>query len=67
MTVRGETYVSEAVDRFQEDHHELALVVDETGEEVIGSITATDALEAVMDEIKDPLDIELQTRSDVST
>lgn len=60
MTVPADLSISEAVDQFQEQHQELALVVDEdTDHEVEGLITATDALEAVMGEIEDPLDIEL--------
>lgn len=38
---------------------ELALVRDDTSA-VVGLITATDALEAVMGEMQDPLDIGLQ-------
>ena len=57
MTLAADVPISEAVDRFQEQHQELALVTD--SDEVIGLITATDALEAVMGEIEDPLDLEL--------
>ncbi len=63
MTLRADTLISDAVDQFQEEHQELALVCDESEETVVGLITATDALEAVMGEIKDPLDIELQQRT----
>jgi CBS domain containing-hemolysin-like protein len=63
MTLRADTLISDAVDQFQEEHQELALVDDESGETVVGLITATDALEAVMGEIKDPLDIKLQQRT----
>jgi len=59
MTLAAETDISEAVDRFQADHQELALI--EANREVVGLITATDALEAVMGEIEDPLDCELGT------
>jgi CBS domain containing-hemolysin-like protein len=62
MTIRADTLISNAVDQFQEEHQELALVYDDTEENIVGLITATDALEAVMGEIKDPLDIELQER-----
>ncbi|SFC40725.1 Hemolysin, contains CBS domains [Halobiforma haloterrestris] len=58
MTIREDVTISEAVDRFQENHQELALVYDESGTEVVGLLTATDALEAVMGEIDDPLDLE---------
>ncbi|GAA0232546.1 CNNM domain-containing protein [Halobaculum roseum] len=60
MTLQADTLISDAVDRFQEEHQELALVYSEAEGTVVGLITATDALEAVMGEIKDPLDIELQ-------
>ena len=53
----AETNVSDAVDRLQDESHELALVVDD--EDVVGLITATDVLEAVVGDIKDPLEIEL--------
>ncbi len=62
MSIEADTDISDAVDRFQEEHQELALVVDERGD-VVGLITATDALEAVMGEIEDPLDIELGGRA----
>jgi len=63
MTIPEDTSISEAVDQFQAENQELALVVEEDAEAVLGLITATDALEAVMGEIQDPLDIELETRS----
>ncbi|WP_181691283.1 CNNM domain-containing protein [Natronomonas sp. LN261] len=59
MTLRAETPISEAVDTFQEQHQELALVCETDDGTVVGLITATDALEAVMGEIEDPLDIGL--------
>ncbi|OYR58591.1 hypothetical protein DJ70_02660 [Halorubrum halodurans] len=73
MTIREDTPISEVVDRFQAERQELALVRgggdgadggDGTGERVIGLVTATDALEAVMGEIEDPLDVELGERTD---
>lgn len=60
MTLSADTYISEVVDRFQEEHQELALVFEGTEEDIVGLVTATDALEAVMGEIEDPLDIELR-------
>lgn len=57
MTLREDTHISDVVDRFQEENQELALVLDEEKEEVVGLVTATDALEAVMGEIEDPLDM----------
>jgi CBS domain containing-hemolysin-like protein len=58
MTLREDTYISDDVDRFQEENQELALVLNEDENEVTGLVTATDALEAVMGEIEDPLDME---------
>jgi CBS domain containing-hemolysin-like protein len=61
MSIPAETPISEAVDRFQEAHQELALVRADGA--VVGLVTATDALEAVMGEIEDPLDIALRDRT----
>jgi CBS domain containing-hemolysin-like protein len=54
MTVSADTSVSDAIDRFQAERQELALVM--TDGEIVGLLTATDALEAVMGELEDPLD-----------
>lgn len=54
MTVAADTTVSDAFDQFQAEDQELALVLQDG--EVVGLLTATDALEAVMGELKDPLD-----------
>lgn len=54
MTVAAETSVSDAFDQFQAEGQELALVLQDG--EVVGLITATDALEAVMGDLEDPLD-----------
>ena len=54
MTLPMDEEVSDAIDRFQEENQELALVTD--GEEIVGLLTATDAFEAVMGEIEDPID-----------
>ncbi|MGZ0747670.1 MULTISPECIES: CNNM domain-containing protein [unclassified Haloparvum] len=54
MTISADTTVSDAIDQFQAERQELALVFSEG--EVVGLITATDALESVMGEIEDPLD-----------
>ncbi|QLD85022.1 HlyC/CorC family transporter [Natronomonas halophila] len=54
MTVSPETSVSDAIDQFQAESQELALVISEG--EVVGLVTATDAFEAVMGELEDPLD-----------
>jgi CBS domain containing-hemolysin-like protein len=61
MTLGADVHVSEAVDRFQDANQELALVVDDG--RVAGLITATDALEAVVGEIEDPLDVAVGGRS----
>ena len=57
VTVGAETSVSDAFDQFQAEDQELALVI-ENGE-AVGLLTATDALEAVMGELEDPLDKQL--------
>jgi CBS domain containing-hemolysin-like protein len=54
MTLSPETNLSEAIDLFQEESQELALVRSDG--EVVGLLTATDAMEAVMGELEDPLD-----------
>ena len=54
MTISADTSVSDAVDRFQAESQELALVLSDG--EVVGLLTATDALETVMGELEDPLD-----------
>ena len=56
MTISDATPISEAVDQFQIERQELALVVDDG--EVAGLLTATDAFEAVMGDLEDPLDVE---------
>ncbi|WP_283401690.1 hemolysin family protein [Halorubrum sp. DM2] len=54
MTVSAATSVSDAFDQFQAERQELALVIEDGA--VVGLITATDALEAVMGQLEDPLD-----------
>ena len=56
MTLSPDTTVSDAIDQFQAENHELALVVSDG--EVVGLLTATDAFEAVMGQLEDPLDRE---------
>ncbi|ERH10102.1 MAG: CBS domain protein [halophilic archaeon J07HX64] len=72
MTIPAETPVSEVVDQFQTQYQELALVTRDTdaaavdsntetvgpGAGVVGLVTATDALEAIVGETEDPLDLE---------
>ena len=55
MTLSAETEISEAIDQFQVERQELALVLE--GGDVVGLLTATDAFEAVMGELDDPLDV----------
>ncbi|WP_276257428.1 hemolysin family protein [Haloglomus litoreum] len=54
MTVSADTTVSDAFDQFQAESQELALVLSDG--EVVGLLTATDALETVMGDLEDPLD-----------
>ncbi len=56
MTVAADTSVSDAIDRFQDERQELALVVADDGTEVVGLLTVTDAVEVVMGELRDPVD-----------
>ncbi|GGM75034.1 CNNM domain-containing protein [Halarchaeum rubridurum] len=54
MTLAADTSVSDAFDQFQAEDQEIALVLRDG--EVVGLLTATDALETVMGNLKDPLD-----------
>ncbi|WP_267640715.1 hemolysin family protein [Haloarchaeobius amylolyticus] len=54
MTMSAETSVSDAIDRFQAESQELALILADG--DIVGLVTATDALEAVMGDLEDPLD-----------
>jgi CBS domain containing-hemolysin-like protein len=69
MTVSADTSVSDAIDRFQAERQELALVLADG--EIVGLLTATDALEAVMGELEDPLDranrVDRARRADVTS
>jgi CBS domain containing-hemolysin-like protein len=56
MTISADTTVSDAIDQFQAERQELALVLSDG--DVVGLLTATDALEAVMGELEDPVDRE---------
>ena len=55
MTVPADISVSDVIDRFQNERQEMALVLSDNGE-VRGLVTATDAMEAVVGELEDPLD-----------
>ncbi|WP_435153556.1 CNNM domain-containing protein [Haladaptatus sp. DFWS20] len=61
MSIAGDTSVSDAIDLFQAENQELALVLD--GDEVVGVVTATDAFEAVLGELEDPTDRESAVQS----
>ncbi len=54
MTLPADEEVSDAVDRFQDERQELALVTE--GEEIVGLLTSTDAFETVMGDLEDPID-----------
>lgn len=54
MTLSPDTDVSDAIDQFQAENQELALVI-ENGD-VIGMVTVTDLLESITGGIEDPLD-----------
>ena len=54
MTVPAAVSVSDVIDRFQAESQEMALVLSDNGE-VMGLVTATDAMEAVVGELEDPL------------
>jgi len=54
MTISADTTVSDAIDRFQAERQELAVVLEDG--DVVGLVTATDGLEAVMGDLEDPLD-----------
>jgi IMP dehydrogenase len=54
MTLSPDTDVSDAIDQFQTERQELALVIEEG--DVIGLVTVTDLLERVTGDIEDPLD-----------
>jgi CBS domain containing-hemolysin-like protein len=56
MTVSPDVDVSDAIDQFQTESQELALVIEDG--EVLGMVTITDLLESVMGDIEDPIDEE---------
>jgi IMP dehydrogenase len=56
MTVAADTAVSDAVDMFQAEGQELALVMEDGA--VVGLVTVTDAVEEITGELEDPLDEE---------
>jgi CBS domain containing-hemolysin-like protein len=54
MTLSPDADVSDAIDRFQAESQELALVIEDG--QVIGMVTVTDLLESVMGDVEDPID-----------
>jgi IMP dehydrogenase len=54
MTLSPDTDVSDAIDQFQTEGQELALVIEEG--DVVGQVTVTDLLEAIIGDVEDPLD-----------
>jgi len=54
MTLSPDTDVSDAIDQFQAERQELALVIEDG--DVVGLVTVTDLLETIIGDIEDPLD-----------
>ena len=54
MTLSPDTDVSDAIDQFQTEQQELALVIEDGS--VVGLVTVTDLLETVIGDLEDPLD-----------
>ncbi len=54
MTLSPDTDVSDAIDQFQTERQELALVIEDG--EAVGLVTVTDLLETIIGDIEDPLD-----------
>jgi CBS domain containing-hemolysin-like protein len=59
MTVLQDLPVSELIDRFQQEHQELALVKND--DTITGLVTLTDALEVIVGSAEDPTDLELRS------
>jgi CBS domain containing-hemolysin-like protein len=57
MTLSPDVDVSDAIDQFQAERQELALVIEDGA--VVGMVTVTDLLESVMGDIEDPIDVSL--------
>lgn len=55
MKVECDLPVSELIDRFQDENQEMAFVYDH--ERVVGLVTLTDAVELIIGEAEDPLDM----------
>jgi CBS domain containing-hemolysin-like protein len=55
MTLSPDVDVSDAIDQFQAENQELALVIEDG--EVVGMVTVTDLLESITGDITDPIDL----------
>ncbi len=55
MTLSPDADVSDAIDQFQTENQELALVIEDGN--VVGLVTVTDLLESIMGDIEDPVDV----------
>ncbi|MFC6716561.1 hemolysin family protein [Natrialbaceae archaeon GCM10025810] len=62
MTLSPDTDISDAIDQFQTENQELALVIEDG--DVVGLVTVTDLFEAVLGDIEDPLDLERAEAAD---
>jgi CBS domain containing-hemolysin-like protein len=56
MTLSPDVDVSDAIDQFQTENQELALVIEDG--DAVGMVTVTDLLESVMGDVEDPIDVE---------
>jgi CBS domain containing-hemolysin-like protein len=56
MTLSPDVDVSDAIDQFQAENQELALVLEDG--DIVGMVTVTDLLESITGDIDDPIDIE---------
>jgi len=54
MTLSPDTDVSDAIDQFQAERQEMALVIEDG--RVVGLVTVTDLVETIIGDIEDPLD-----------
>jgi len=55
MIVPKDVSVSKLIDHFQDEHQELALVQE--NERIVGLVTLTDAMEIIIGNAEDPLDL----------
>jgi len=55
MTLSPDVDVSDAIDQFQAENQEMALVFEDGS--VVGMVTVTDLLESIMGDIEDPIDV----------